>query len=203
MTFERVTYVGPPINDPDLLDELPEELAAVLRQQNGCVAYGGGLHIRGACTAPAWHSLRRAWRGPSSLAHAFPALRPTDIPFAEDALGDQYVLSRGIVCLLSAETGHLSPIMVPLDQFLKEVVSAPIRVLSLGPLLAFEQSGGALAPGQLLSVYPPFAVEHGGEYSYRAVSAADRLASLACLAAKLHHLGDGQRIRFEISDRVV
>jgi len=203
MTFERVTYIGPPIDDPELLADLPTELAALLRRQNGFVAYGGGLHVRGACTHPAWHALRHAWRGPASLAAAYPALRPDDIPFAEDALGDQYVLSRGIVCLLSAETGHLSPMMITLDQFLDEVVAAPVRVLSLGPLMRFEQEGGALSPGQLLSVYPPFAVEHGGDYSYRAVAASDRLGFLASLAEQLHHLGDGQKGRFEISDRVV
>lgn len=203
MTFERVTYVGPPIDDAELLGELPPALAALLGRQNGFVAYGGGLHVRGACSQPEWHSLRRAWRGPESLSSRFPVLRPADVPFAQDALGDQYVLSDNQVCLLNAETGHLSPLLTSLDQFLQDVASAPVPVLSLGPLLSFEQEGGKLLPGQLLSVYPPFAVEHDGTYSYRAVAMSDRLGYLASLAEQLHHLGDDQRVRFGISDRVV
>ena len=50
-------YLGPPIDDPAILESLPPELADLLRRANGYVAYDGGLHVRGACHMPEWHSL--------------------------------------------------------------------------------------------------------------------------------------------------
>ena len=51
MEFEG--YVGPPVDDRPLLDELPEELAHVLRQTNGLAAFRDGSHLCGVCRAPA------------------------------------------------------------------------------------------------------------------------------------------------------
>src|SRR5437763_1751021 len=59
-------YVGPPVDDPAILDRLPGEYRALLARANGYVAYHGGLHLRGACFAPEWHSLRAAWDGARS-----------------------------------------------------------------------------------------------------------------------------------------
>ena len=65
-------YVGPPIDDPEMLERLPSEYRSLLAQANGYVAFHGGLHVRGACLIPEWHSLRAAsgWRArrPSALA---------------------------------------------------------------------------------------------------------------------------------------
>src|SRR3954470_21513558 len=63
MRLEDVTFVGPPIDDPEVLGLLPPELAGLLAGQNGFVQFRGGLHVRGACRGPAWHSLREAWLG--------------------------------------------------------------------------------------------------------------------------------------------
>lgn len=88
MHFSHETFAGPPIDDEALLASLPEELQTVLRDQNGCVAYRGGLHLRGAVTAPDWHSLRAAWQGRESFAALYPEVEEDDIPFAEEACGD-------------------------------------------------------------------------------------------------------------------
>jgi len=96
-------YLGPPIDDPAILEALPPELASLLQRANGYVAYDGGLHVRGACHEPEWHSLRAAWHGPRAIHRLFPAVRPHDIPFGEDALGHQFVLRAGIVHRLDAE----------------------------------------------------------------------------------------------------
>jgi len=45
-------YLGPPIDDPAILESLPPELVDLLRRANGYVAYDGGLHVRGACHTP-------------------------------------------------------------------------------------------------------------------------------------------------------
>jgi hypothetical protein len=50
-----------------MLTALPQELASSLQIENGFVAASGGLHVRGACLSPEWHSLRAAWKGGERL----------------------------------------------------------------------------------------------------------------------------------------
>jgi hypothetical protein len=203
MMFDRITYVGPAFDDAALMTELPSPLAALLVEENGTIAFGGGLHIRGACLTPAWHSLRAAWKGQESVMSRYPAVLAGDVPFAQDALGDQFLLRDNTVLRLSGETGELLSIADSLEHFLVEVGRDPVGFLSLEPLILFERSGGQLAPGQLLNVYPPFCTRHEGEYSYRSILAADRLAFLASLAAQVRSMPDGTPVRFEITDRAV
>jgi hypothetical protein len=195
MIFDDVTYVGPPVDDQALLDELPHQLADILRQTNGLVTCGGAFHLRGACTDPAWHSLRAAWRGPTAFVTAYRSVRPTDSPFAQDALGDQYLLREGGIWRLSAESDEVETCAESLTEFLEQVIADAVGYLALGPLVAFWNEGGVLAPGQLLSVYPPLVAEHNGRYSYRAMSAADRLGTLASIASQARELPDGTTAR--------
>ena len=72
MEFEGIVFEGVAYNDEEqgdalLLRELPGELARMLRSRNGFVAFAGGLHVRGACKLPTWHSLREAWKGEGAL----------------------------------------------------------------------------------------------------------------------------------------
>lgn len=198
MSFERVTYTGPAFDDAELLDQLPPELAALLLRTNGLVAFGGGLHIRGACREPPWHSLRAAWLGSECFALRYPAIQPTDIPFAEDALGDQFLLRDAVVHRLAAETGDVESLGVGLTEFLENAQRAPVECLGLEPLVAFEQSGGRLEPGQLLSVYPPYVAAHEGERSMRAIPAIDRLGFLASLAKQIRDLPDGAQLQIKV-----
>jgi len=201
MSFERLTYAGPPIDDAALLAELPSALATLLRAENGFLAFEGGLHVRGACRAPAWHSLRAAWRGPESVTARYPwAIRPTDIPFGQDALGDQFLLRDAIVHRLEGETGTVESLGVSLTEFLERCRRDPVAYLNLQPLVAYQRTGGRLAPGQLLSVYPPFCTAHEGARSYRAIAAADRLGALAAMAAQLRDLPSGTVVQFKIAD---
>jgi len=202
--FLRTDYLR---SFPDLVGSIDvftgadKEHRALLAELNGFVAFGGGLHLRGACVAPAWHSLRHAWRGDAALYRLFPALASDDVPFAEDALGDQYVLRDGRVVHLSAETGELAPREVGLEQFLAEAFEDPVNYLGLQPLQQFEAEGGRLQPGQLLSVYPPFCTEESANgVSLRAVPSADRIGFLSELAAHVSGLADGTKLRFEITE---
>lgn len=188
-------YFGPAIDDPAILDDLPPELTHLLRRANGYVAYHGGLHVRGACSTPEWHSLRVAWRGPTALYRLFPVVRSDDIPFAEDALGHQFLLRGGHVHRLDAELGELQSLGVDLADFDSCVRADPIEYLRLQPLVQFRNSGGSLEPGELLSVYPPFVFRESAERpSLRAIPAGDCLAFLAELARAIRELPDGTRI---------
>src|SRR4051812_37693754 len=149
-------YHGPPIDDEAILERLPAPYVALLRSVNGYVAYHGGLHVRGACREPTWHSLRHNWLGDGALHKLYPSLTPDDIPFAEDALGDQFIVRGGTVHRLAGETGDLSPLGVDLPDFDARTRADPLEYLSLQPLWQFRADGGELQPGQLLSVMPPF-----------------------------------------------
>jgi hypothetical protein len=125
------SYVGPPIDDPAILAELPTVLRDLLTQTNGFVAHDGALHVRGACHAPTWHSLRYCWRSDDALHRQFGAIRPTDIPFAEDAAGNQFVLREGEVHRLIAESGELEALSMGVAGFLSAVVRDPAGFLAL------------------------------------------------------------------------
>ena len=182
-----ITYRGPEISDPDILAGLPDDLASLIRDTNGIVAFRGGLHIRGACNAPVWHSLRHAWKSEKAFFKSYRDLRPSDIPFAEDCLGDQFVIREGEVHHLVAETGELQNLAVGLFGFLTQANSDRVEYLSLQPLLRVEHDGVALKPGELLHAYPPFCTVESasGQVSLRPVPSHEVHAVHAQLATFL------------------
>jgi hypothetical protein len=199
MKLTGLTYVGPSLVDVEILPRLSKAHTDFLADQNGFIAFDGGLHVRGACFDPFWHSIRLALEGPEAFHCLYPVLTPTDIPFAQAALGDQFVLRQGIVHRLDGETGDLESLDLDFPGFLNAAASDPIEFLHLHPLLQFQREGGTLAPGQLLSAYPPFCVTQSGrEVSLRAISARDRLGFLADLARQIHDLPEGARIEFKV-----
>jgi hypothetical protein len=198
MKFEDVTYTGPTFNDAELLNELPPDLAAALLEENGFIAVRGGFHLRGVCHEPAWHSLRAAWLGPERVASRYPTVRPTDIPFAEDAVGDQFLWRGGVVHRLSGETGEVESLGVTLGEFLERAATDPLEYLSLGPLVGFEKSGRRLEPGQLLNVYPPYCFDTPADRSFKAVPAEQQLRFLAHLAEELRDLPDGTQVQLKV-----
>jgi hypothetical protein len=159
-----------------------------------------GFHLRGACLRPEWHSLRYAWQGPDAIHKLFKSVLSTDVPFAEDCLGDQFLIRDERVLHLAAETGELEDLGVTWEGFLDAVNKDVVGFLSLQPLQAFEKQGGKLRPGELLSVYPPFVAE-GDSRSYRAVPSIDGRRFLADLAVQLASIPDGQMIQFEVKGR--
>jgi hypothetical protein len=188
-------YLGPAIDDSEILPRLPGEYAELLMRANGYVAYHGGLHVRGACLAPEWHSLREAWFGERAVHRLFPAVAAADVPFGEDALGHQFVLRGGIVHRLDAEIGELESLGVDLADFDGAVRAGPVEYLSLQPLERFRAEGGELRPGELLNVHPPYVFrESAAGVSLRAIPAAERMEFLAALAARIRDLPDGASI---------
>jgi hypothetical protein len=187
MELTGITYEGPPIDDAELLPRLPADLVKLLKQVNGYIQFRGGLHVRGACREPAWHSLRAAWLGKQSFARLYPdVVEPEEIPFAEDCAGDQFLLCDGQVTRLLAESGEREPLEVDLAGFLASVEEDPLENLGLQPLLQFEEDGGGLQPGELLAAFPPFVAQESAEgVEFKAVPAAERYAFLAELAASL------------------
>ena len=174
------------ISDHEILERLPKSLKSLLRETNGFILFGGGLHVRGAVLSPAWHSLRHVWLGDCPLHRLFPALRESDIPFGQDCLGDQFILRKNLVHKLEAESGELASLEMNLETFLACARENPMEFLSLQPLAQFQREGGDLKPGQLLNVYPPFITRESKDgVSLTAVSMFERISFLADFARQI------------------
>jgi hypothetical protein len=197
----RPDFVGPALDDEEVLARCPEFLVRILRLLNGFVEFGGGFHMRGACREPAWHSLRNAWEGEDAFQTLYPEIKATDLPFGEDCLGDQFLLRDDVVWKLWAETGELESLKLPLVEWMAGVQAWPAQELSMEPLLQFQDEGGKLEPGHLLSAMPPFCVRESEKgVSLRAVPSLDRRRFLADLARQVRDLPDGSTITFGEAD---
>jgi hypothetical protein len=197
-----VSFRGPPINDPEILARLPQDLRQLLAGMNGFIMFDGGLHIRGACPEPEWHSLRKVWEGALALSALYPVIRPDDVPFAEDCMGDQFVLRDGVVHRLAAETGELSSLEAGAFDFLDKAQEDPTEYLCLQPLLQFQQEQGrSISPGELLDANPFFCMAESEEgVQLEAVPALERLSFLAHVAGQISKLPDGAKIQFKFVD---
>ena len=185
MNLPGTTFIGGPLDDA-ALDALPAPLAEVLSERNGIVAFGGGLHVRGICDSPSWHSLHRVWAGERAFHVRYQDVGEQDAPFAQDAVGDQWLLRDEQVIHLATETGDIDPLGHTLIEFFEAARADPVAVLGLHPLLQFQQDGGTLLPGQLLSVWPPFCtVESADGVSLAAIPAEERLGFLAEFSRRL------------------
>lgn len=195
MILDNVTFTGPPIACTDSIRLLTPCLRSLLKQINGFVQFGGGFHVRGICHTPPWHSLQKAWHGDEAFHCFYSTVSEQDIPFAEDCMGDQFLLRNDLVIKLLAETGELEELGMTFIEFLEEVQADPVQALGLDALLQFQEKGGTLESGELLNVYPPFCVKESSEGdSLRAVPAHERHRFLADLANRLRDVSDGQRI---------
>jgi len=177
--LEDLDFKGPEIDDPGLMQSLPVELRDLLQTYNGFVQFGGGLHVRGAC-----HKL-------------YDEVDETDIPFAQDCSGDQFIIRGGEVHQLAAEVGEVDSSEMGLLEFLEFAWKDPEENLCMHPLAQFHRGGGSIKPGQLLLAYPPFCTgQSGANASFRAVSAAEVITFHAQLAKKLVELEDGEELSF-------
>jgi hypothetical protein len=202
MELSNITFVGGDSDDADILSRLPASLSGLLRQINGFVQFHGGLHVRGACREPAWHSLRDAWEGERALCELYDAILANDVPFAEDCMGDQFLLRDEIVHRLSCETGELKSLDVRLGQFLEAAEADPMEVLGLHPLQQFiRHNGRGLEQGELLMAYPPFCAKEAEDgVSLSAVPTAERRLFLARLARTLGQVSEGGALHIKVVD---
>lgn len=198
MELRDVIYQGPEIDTRTLLINLPDDYRNLLEQLNGFVQFFGGLHIRGVCSEPLWHSLHVVWHGEFALSRLYSSIEPSDIPFGQDAVGDQFILRNLVVHRLLAETGELETCDCDLLTFLERAQEDPVGYLSLQPMLQFYNEGGQLQPGELINVYPPFCSKEAAEgVSLRAIPALERLGFLATFARQIASLKDDQQISIQ------
>lgn len=199
MKQSKLTYSGPAISDPDIINRVPEAYSRLLNQVNGFIAFDGGLHVRGAVLSPKWHSLRVVWTGDLALYRLYPELRETDIPFGQDYLGDQFVMRDDVVYRLSGETGKLESLQTDFDGFLKHAQEDPVNYLYLEPLLQFQSEGGKLEPGQLLNILPPFIMKESEDgVSMQAISLFDQIKFLSDFSSQIAGARDGTEVTMKV-----
>jgi len=191
-------FVGPPIDDSDILSLLPRDIAESMRIKNGYIAADGAFHVRGACTSPLWHSIRHAWEGSQALHQLYPSVMPTDIPLAQDCFGDQYLLRDESVAHLSGETGEVELAGLSWFDFIERVEADPIEFLRVQQFQRFRHEGNTLLPGQLLSVYPPFVASSTLPRSIRAIPALELVSWLADFAKQIRSVPDGEQVRIKV-----
>ncbi len=202
LELSDVTYRGPAIDDVELFDRLPLGVQELLQLNNGFIQYGGGLHVRGACLTPEWHSLRQAWHGPQALHVLYSEVRTTDVPLAQNCLGDQFVVRDSLVWRLDGEQGHLENTQLDIGSFMRACQSDPMELLELAPLINYRHAEGALEPGDLVLAYPPLCTEEAGEetLSLEAWPASQVIQFHAKLAAHIARIGPGGSFRIEFAD---
>lgn len=194
MNSEHRTWGGADSDDQALLGELPDNLRAVVARPAGFILHNGAIHFRGCVSGPAWHSLREAWHGEHAFHHLYPDVQETDIPFAQDQLGDQYLLRGAEVFRLDAETGELSRFASDLEAFLSGIANDITEYLNVG-------LDRELQPGQLLHAYPPFCMaESGRGVSLRPVPADELIRFHADLASQLREVPEGGKVTFTVTE---
>ncbi len=195
--MKGIIYTGGELTDLVTLARLPVYLQTFLRAQNGVVAYFGGLHLRGCVAAPGWHSLAAVWQGERALWRTYAELKKSDIPFGQDCVGNQFLLRGDAVWFLDTETGELADLDVDFKHFLFGAEKFPLDALGMEPLRAFQQAGGVLQPGQLLSLYPPLCIasNRAAAPAAKAVPVARRLDWLADFYRQIKDLPDGQAVK--------
>ncbi len=191
MRLRHLNYEGPEISSGRALRRMPGPLRDLLRRINGFVAFDGGFHLRGVCLDPGWHSIQAVMSGPGAFHQLFDNVSPQDVPFAQDALGDQFLLRGYRIHLLHAETGDVEDLEMDLDQFMDAVVEDPLSTLDMAPLHIFMEEGGRLTPGELLEVEPPLCLRQPGQpTSFKALACAERMENLSLLARRMSLVPD-------------
>jgi len=194
MDIPGITWKGESIEDVEILRELPADLVRVLSDTNGFILHEGAVHVRGACLTPEWHSLRAAWRGPKAFHTLYDDVQSSDVPFAQDQVGDQFLIRGGVVLRLFAETGEIERLSDSLQDFFSRVSSDIEGFLNVG-------LSHTMQPGQLLHAYPPFCFrESGTGASLAALPATEVILVHADLARQIRDVPDGGQIEFKVTD---
>ena len=194
MNISGITWRGESVDDVGILRELPPDLVRIINDTNGFILHDGALHVRGASITPEWHSLRVALQGPTAFHTLYESVHATDIPFAQDQVGDQFVLRDGRVLRLSSETGDIEPLADSLGEFFRRVAANIKGFLNAG----LEHT---MQPGQLLLAFPPFVFqESGAGASLKPVRAGEVIRFHADLARQIRDVPDGGQIEIKVVD---
>jgi hypothetical protein len=192
MNSSGITWRGDSIDDVEILCELPASLNRILADSNGFILHEGAVHVRGASLSPEWHSIRAAWKGEHAFYKLYEGVRPSDIPFAQDLFGDQFLIRDNAVLRLLAETGDVELLTDSIEEFFRRLSVDVEHFLNVGLTQA-------LQPGELLLAYPPFVCRESGLAASLKVVRADGVIRFhADFARQIRDVPDGGQVEFRI-----
>lgn len=195
MKLKDITWEAGGSTDGVLLTFLPDELRELIEPTGGFIIHHGAIHFRGCTFEPEWNALRPIYHGEQSLKTLYPAVDVDDIPFAQDQVGDQYLLRDVEVMHLNAETGEISRFAKCLAEFIDGIQEDIEDYLNVSLHRRLE-------PGMALQASPPFCVKESGEgcASLRPVPVLELLQFHADFAQQITNIPDDELIQIQIVD---
>ena len=192
--MKNITWSSGESTDKDLLNIIPEELREIIEPSGGFILHHGAIHFRGCSDEPKWNSLREAFLGETSFKSLYPDLLDSDIPFAQDQFGDQYILRDSKVYVLEAETGDISMFSESFKEFIQGIENDIVEFLNVG----LDQ---VLEPGQLLHAYPPFCTKESEDgVSLKPVPVFELIQFHADFAKQIKAIPDGGQFKVEVTE---
>jgi hypothetical protein len=190
--MENLKYTGPELIEDEGFAALPEALQELLRETNGYLAYEGGFHLRGYCSKPQWHSLQAVTSGDWAMHELFEEVQEGDIAFAQDCMGDQFILRGTSVLRLYAEPGEIDDLNIDFKSFIEKIKSEPESLLDLEVMDLVNESEDSLEVGDLMIAQPPFCMEEADEgVKLEALPCLEALEYYAELAGNIKSLAKG------------
>jgi hypothetical protein len=184
---------------------LHPEHRQLLEKRNGGYFYGGALHVFGACTEPAFHSLT-GWNAADGWRTDFGQAAEGLFFFAETAFGDQFALdAAGKVFALRSEEGVVEAVADDFEHWLLKVVADPDGELARDYFVGWVQSHGHLPYGSQLQAFPPFVLLGDEEEpDIQAVDSFDNMAFHGAFALQfaeaLANVPDGHRLKVDVTE---
>ncbi len=130
------------------------------------------------------------WESVDAFASLYDDVRRSDVPFAEDMLGDQFLLREGRVMRLVAETGVVEGKAESLRKFFEGVEEDIAGYLNL----SLDQ---LIEPGMLLFAYPPFCLDTKDGYQLKACPSDQVIAFHADFARQIRSVGDCESVQID------
>jgi hypothetical protein len=163
--------------------EIPSIILKFLKKLDSFFMFNGGLQFFST------DKIIKYWTGKSAFHKHYDEIRPTDVPFAQDYFGDQFLLREKGVIKLYAETGEIEKLNLTISDWYKDVCADPENKLNI----SFQYS---VAKGELLFAYPPFCFKEGAPAKIKAVPEPELIQIHFDLYKKIKNLKDGEKIRF-------
>ena len=135
--------------------------------------------------------------GKHSLADRYSKVKDADVPFAENCLGDPFLLREGKVVQLIAEAGEVELVDTTLVGFLRRCARRDPEIwLGARYLRQFVADGEQLDPDRALVAYPPLTLAESTQgVSLKAIPRLAAIDYLSEFARRIKDLPDGTKVK--------
>jgi len=180
------------------VDDIPREIALLLRRRNGFFAFEGALEVFSSLPNQSYSITE--WNDERLWIAAYGDSRPQGLCFAQDIFGGQFIIEDGIK-FFDPETGEHSLFGETLEDWAR-VILDDYRVLTGHPLAHdWQKINGPLLCRHRLVPLAPFVL--GGSYSLDnlfAMEAAKSMRLRGDLARQLRDLPDGAQVIYQVTE---